>query len=69
MARSSAAVGPGTGQELVDADVAAAPAQGHPFVAHGGPGHLPALVHAADDVVIRHEDVIEEDLVELGVAR
>ena len=39
-----------------------------PLIAERGPGHQPTLVHVADHVLIRNEDVIEEDLVEVGVA-
>ena len=40
----------------------------HPLVAERRPGDRPALVDLADDVVVGHEHVVEEDLVEQRLA-
>ena len=50
-------------------DAARAATDGDPLVAQGGAGHRPAVVGHAHHVVVGHEDVVEEDLVEVGVAR
>ena len=48
---------------------AATAADAHALVAERGAGHGPAAVDGADDVVVGHEHVVEEHLVELRVAR
>src|SRR5437660_8400374 len=43
-------------------------AEGEPLVHERGEAHRPAVVDAAQDVALVNADVVEEDLVELGVA-
>ena len=39
------------------------------LVAQGGSGHRPAVVRGPDHVVVRDEDIVEEHLVEIRIAR
>ena len=39
------------------------------LIAERRPCHQPAFVHVANHIGVRHEDVVEEDFVEMGVAR
>ena len=49
-------------------DAAGAPADADPLIAQRGPSDGPAGVGLADHVLVGHEDVVEEDLVELLAA-